>query len=91
MLPLDDHIPKAPTALSFCCLYPYQTSFHAFSGLPSWLGPTKLSQQRLHNVCIPCLVLWLSNAPKKTAIKAQTSLSRPTATMRVQVCYTLPL
>lgn len=41
MLPLDAHTPKAPTSLIFCNFHPYQTAFHAFSGLPFWLE-TKL-------------------------------------------------
>ena len=67
-------------------------SLPCFLRLAFLVGANKtVSQQRLHNTHIPRLVLGLSNAPKKTAIETQTSLPRPIATRRVQVCYTLHL
>lgn len=67
-------------------------SLLCFLRLAFLVGANKIvSQQMLHNTCIPHLVLGLGNEPKKTAVEAQTSMPRPVATRRVQDCYTLPL
>lgn len=90
VLLLDAHTSKAPTALIFYYLYPHQTAFRAFSGLPSWLETTKFLVSKGSTTRITHALSWTQQC-NKDAIEAQNSVPRPIAIRRVQACYALTL